>query len=216
MPGHDQVHARCSRLGHGPRPAFVHKPPREPVAPPTAAVNPLASLGVGPAALDGPPPTPLLGQVGWGRRPLRKTGSAEAQARAPRTPSRRPRGNTRGMKPTAGTVRPTRADPTSASTPRPRERPRARSTGGIAGSEAEGEGFEPSVDRIAHNGFRDRPVQPLRHPSERPGRAIRQGSGVVVSPCASRAVLNAATGRRRAGARRTRRRAGRRRPRAGG
>jgi hypothetical protein len=31
---------------------------------------------------------------------------------------------------------------------------------------AEGEGFEPSVDREAHNGFRDRPVQPLRHPSE--------------------------------------------------
>jgi hypothetical protein len=31
---------------------------------------------------------------------------------------------------------------------------------------AEGEGFEPSVDRKAHNGFRDRPVQPLRHPSE--------------------------------------------------
>ena len=30
---------------------------------------------------------------------------------------------------------------------------------------AEGEGFEPSVDRKAHNGFRDRPVQPLRHPS---------------------------------------------------
>src|SRR3954447_8310421 len=35
----------------------------------------------------------------------------------------------------------------------------------IAGCEAEGEGFEPSVDRKAHNGFRDRPVQPLRHPS---------------------------------------------------
>jgi hypothetical protein len=33
---------------------------------------------------------------------------------------------------------------------------------------AEGEGFEPSVDRKAHNGFRDRPVQPLRHPSEDP------------------------------------------------
>ena len=30
----------------------------------------------------------------------------------------------------------------------------------------EGEGFEPSVDHKAHNGFRDRPVQPLRHPSE--------------------------------------------------
>ena len=31
----------------------------------------------------------------------------------------------------------------------------------------EGEGFELSEDRNAHNGFRDRPVQPLRHPSKR-------------------------------------------------
>src|SRR5262245_33484786 len=30
---------------------------------------------------------------------------------------------------------------------------------------AEGVGFEPTVDPRAHNGFRDRPVQPLRHPS---------------------------------------------------
>ena len=30
---------------------------------------------------------------------------------------------------------------------------------------AEGVGFEPTVDPKAHNGFRDRPVQPLRHPS---------------------------------------------------
>jgi hypothetical protein len=29
-------------------------------------------------------------------------------------------------------------------------------------------GFEPTVDETAHNGFRDRPVQPLRHPSEGP------------------------------------------------
>jgi hypothetical protein len=33
---------------------------------------------------------------------------------------------------------------------------------------AEGVGFEPTVDETAHNGFRDRPVQPLRHPSEGP------------------------------------------------
>ena len=33
---------------------------------------------------------------------------------------------------------------------------------------AEGEGFEPSKDRKALNGFRDRPVQPLRHPSKAP------------------------------------------------
>src|SRR4051794_16767759 len=42
--------------------------------------------------------------------------------------------------------------------------PPARSPAG-RDCEAEGEGFEPSVDRKAHNGFRDRPVQPLRHPS---------------------------------------------------
>jgi hypothetical protein len=32
---------------------------------------------------------------------------------------------------------------------------------------AEGERFELSDDVTAVNGFRDRPVQPLRHPSER-------------------------------------------------
>ncbi len=31
--------------------------------------------------------------------------------------------------------------------------------------EAEGVGFEPTVDRKAHNGFRDRPDRPLWHPS---------------------------------------------------
>src|SRR5680860_1577484 len=31
--------------------------------------------------------------------------------------------------------------------------------------QAEGEGFEPSKDLTTLNGFRDRPVQPLRHPS---------------------------------------------------
>ena len=36
---------------------------------------------------------------------------------------------------------------------------------GILGRKAEGEGFEPSKDETALNGFRDRPVQPLRHPS---------------------------------------------------
>src|SRR5436190_7647058 len=41
---------------------------------------------------------------------------------------------------------------------------------------AEGEGFEPSVPLKGHNGFRDRPVQPLRHPSEGPGRFAQTGS----------------------------------------
>ena len=45
--------------------------------------------------------------------------------------------------------------------------PRGESSGGL-GPTAEGEGFEPSVEHKPHNGFRDRPVQPLRHPSERP------------------------------------------------
>ena len=31
--------------------------------------------------------------------------------------------------------------------------------------EAEGVGFEPTVDNKAHNGFRDRPDRPLWHPS---------------------------------------------------
>lgn len=32
---------------------------------------------------------------------------------------------------------------------------------------AEGEGFEPSIPIAQYNGFRDRPVQPLRHPSNK-------------------------------------------------
>ena len=36
---------------------------------------------------------------------------------------------------------------------------------GSARSKAEGVGFEPTRDLTAPNGFRDRPVQPLRHPS---------------------------------------------------
>jgi hypothetical protein len=33
------------------------------------------------------------------------------------------------------------------------------------GWEAEGEGFEPSSDETARNGFRDRRIRPLCHPS---------------------------------------------------
>ena len=40
-------------------------------------------------------------------------------------------------------------------------------TGPTGKREAEGERFELSDDVAAVNGFRDRPVQPLRHPSER-------------------------------------------------
>ena len=35
-------------------------------------------------------------------------------------------------------------------------------------SQAEGEGFEPSSDETARNGFRDRRIRPLCHPSEEP------------------------------------------------
>jgi hypothetical protein len=50
---------------------------------------------------------------------------------------------------------------------------------------AEGEGFEPSVDRKAHNGFRDRPVQPLRHPSGRLILGGRAESGPPDAVCGS-------------------------------
>jgi hypothetical protein len=40
-------------------------------------------------------------------------------------------------------------------------------------SEAEGEGFEPSSDPEARNGFRDRRIRPLCHPSDRPDRVPR-------------------------------------------
>jgi ketosteroid isomerase-like protein len=50
---------------------------------------------------------------------------------------------------------------------------------------AEGVGFEPTVPLAGHNGFRDRPVRPLRHPSvfestvrcRRSHRVIRRSDG---------------------------------------
>ena len=50
---------------------------------------------------------------------------------------------------------------------------------------AEGEGFEPSVDLSAHNGFRDRPVQPLRHPSGS-GTKPLSGAGPLLSAAAAK------------------------------
>jgi hypothetical protein len=41
--------------------------------------------------------------------------------------------------------------------------------------QAERVGFEPTVDRTADNGFRDRPVQPLRHLSEGSATGDREG-----------------------------------------
>jgi hypothetical protein len=80
----------------------------------------------------------------------------------------RPRGTVGGPKPLKSGLGLTRVDPRATLPARLVERPQSRCWGGIAAGRAEGEGFEPSVDRKAHNGFRDRPVQPLRHPSERP------------------------------------------------
>jgi hypothetical protein len=50
--------------------------------------------------------------------------------------------------------------------------------------EAEGEGFEPSSDETARNGFRDRRIRPLCHPSAgalRPGQGIRCATPLVGS-----------------------------------
>ena len=43
---------------------------------------------------------------------------------------------------------------------------------GFPRAKAEGEGFEPSTDLTARNGFRDRRIRPLCHPSE-----VAQSSG---------------------------------------
>ena len=46
----------------------------------------------------------------------------------------------------------------------------------LDGNVAEGVGFEPTVP-IRHNGFRDRPVRPLRHPS---APASRSAGGALI------------------------------------
>ena len=46
---------------------------------------------------------------------------------------------------------------------------------GLSIKQAERVGFEPTVDRTADNGFRDRPVQPLRHLSEGSATGDREG-----------------------------------------
>src|SRR5262249_44163199 len=51
-----------------------------------------------------------------------------------------------------------------------RDGPQSLRPCGIAACEAEGEGFEPSSDETARNGFRDRRIRPLCHPS-----AVQQG-----------------------------------------
>ena len=55
--------------------------------------------------------------------------------------------------------------PTEATQGHVNDVPQTRSRRGISALQAEGVGFEPTVRLTPHNGFRDRPVQPLRHPS---------------------------------------------------
>ena len=66
-------------------------------------------------------------------------------------------------------------------------RPKALQIAYVRGRRAEGEGFEPSVDRKAHNGFRDRPIQPLSHPSGRGDCRRRLGYDLFMLP--KRALL---------------------------
>ena len=54
------------------------------------------------------------------------------------------------------------------------EAPQRRSQSSVTALQAEGVGFEPTNDLTAVNGFRDRPVQPLRHPSV---RRVRDAGG---------------------------------------
>ena len=62
---------------------------------------------------------------------------------------------------------------------------------------AEGVGFEPTVPRKGYNGFRDRPVRPLRHPS----RIYRGGpGGRMWTLMPSRRADNRRDSRSRAGA----------------
>src|SRR3954454_11773147 len=56
----------------------------------------------------------------------------------------------------------------------PRALPKATDLQAASGS-AEGVGFEPTKDPKALNGFRDRPVQPLRHPSRAERRRLASG-----------------------------------------
>ena len=52
----------------------------------------------------------------------------------------------------------------------------------LRANQTEGEGFEPSSDPEARNGFRDRRIRPLCHPSARrhsvPGRGTKLGGGL--------------------------------------
>src|SRR6266536_3985851 len=62
-------------------------------------------------------------------------------------------------------------------------------------SEAEGEGFEPSSDLTARNGFRDRRIRPLCHPSRPTRGGVRGGEGGIRTLEGGMNPLNALAGR---------------------
>src|SRR5215210_3221172 len=62
-------------------------------------------------------------------------------------------------------------------------------------SEAEGEGFEPSSDPKARNGFRDRRIRPLCHPSRPTPAAGSEAEKEGFEPSKEVAPLNALAGR---------------------
>src|SRR5712671_3940668 len=57
-------------------------------------------------------------------------------------------------------------------------RPRNRPTTPTQAGEAEGEGFEPSIRLTTDNGFRDRRIRPLCHPSAG-GRRTAAGAALA-------------------------------------
>src|SRR6266511_928365 len=60
---------------------------------------------------------------------------------------------------------------------------------------AEGEGFEPSSDLTARNGFRDRRIRPLCHPSRPTRGGVRGGEGGIRTLEGGMNPLNALAGR---------------------
>jgi hypothetical protein len=56
--------------------------------------------------------------------------------------------------------------------------PESRSTKRLPGVKAEGEGFEPSIRLTTDNGFRDRRIRPLCHPSAG-GRRTAAGAALA-------------------------------------
>jgi hypothetical protein len=74
------------------------------------------------------------------------------------------------------------------------KKPRRRITSGIS-ARAEGEGFEPSSDPKARNGFRDRRIRPLCHPSRPTRGGVRGGEGGIRTLEGGMNPLNALAGR---------------------